>query len=114
MGSGLLMDAEGVTAAGSRQDLFLHHRRSVGQRLGERAHHLVDLGLADYQRRAESDDVAWHVAQDDPVMLRAANQIRGHASLRVEALLGRLVADELHRADQADAARLADPRMPAL
>ena len=47
-------------------------------------------------------------------MLRAAHQIRGHASLRIEALLGRLVSDELDRGDQADAARLANQRMSAV
>src|SRR6266576_1744321 len=112
MGSGLLISVE--DAAASRQPLFFHHRRSIGQRLGEATHHLVDLSLADYQGRAEGDDVAGHVAQDDPVMLRTAHQIRGHASLRVEALLGSLVADELHCADQADAARLTNQRMSAV
>src|ERR1700694_191916 len=114
MGSGLLIRAEWANAAVSRQAFFLDHRPGVVERLGEAAHHLVDLSLADYQGWAEGNDVAGHVAQDYTVMLRAANQIRGHTSLRVEALLGRLVADELQRADQADAARFANQRMLAV
>src|ERR1700682_638692 len=114
MGSESFMRAESASAGTSRQALFLYHPPGVVERLGEGAHHLVDLSLADYQRRAEGDDVAGHVAQDDPVLLRAAHQIRGHSSLGVEALLGRFVANELQRTDQADAARFANQRMPAV
>ena len=70
--------------------------------LPKQRHHLVDLGLADDQRRAERDDVARHVAQDRAVVLRAADQEGGDTRLRVEALLRRLVADELDGADEAD------------
>ena len=45
------------------------------------------------------------------MVLRAADQERGNARLRIEALLRRLVADDLDRADEADAARVADQRM---
>src|ERR1700676_106564 len=114
MGSESFMRAESANAATSRQALFLYHHPGIVERLGEAIHHLVDLGRADYQWRAEGDDVAGHIAEDDPVMLRAAHQIRGHTSLGVEALLGRFVANKLHRADQTEAARLANRRMPAV
>src|SRR5258708_35257646 len=91
--------------------LFLHHRPRIVERPAEAGHHLVDFGLADDQRRAEGDNVAGHVAQYRPVMLGAAYEIRGNTGLRVEALPGRLVADQLDRADKPDAARLADERM---
>src|SRR5438876_8213849 len=44
-------------------------------------------------------------------MLRAAHEMRGDAGSGIEALLGRLVADELDRADEPDAPRLAYQRM---
>src|SRR5438105_5646752 len=114
MGSELLIGAEWANAAASRQALFFHHNPGIVERFGEGAHHLVDLSFADYQRRAKGDDVAGHVAQDYAVMLRTADEIRGDTSLRVEALLARPVADEFHRADQADAARFSNQRMPAV
>src|SRR5438094_8951692 len=107
----LLMPCRGAGTRGSCELLFLHHRPCVVERPAEASHHLVDLGLADDQWRAEGDDVARHVAQYRPVMLGAAHEMRGDAGFGVEALLGRLVADELDRADQPDAPRLADERM---
>src|SRR5205823_12784825 len=95
----------------SREAFILHHRPRIVERPAEARHHLVDLGLADDQRRAEGDDVAGHVAQYRPVMLGAAHEIRGDARLRVEALLARLVADDLDRADPSNAPRVADERM---
>src|SRR6266498_223770 len=105
MGSVILM------APRSRETLFLHHRPRVVERLAKAGHHLVDLGLVDDQWWAEGDVITRHVAQYRPVMLCAAHEVRGHAGFRVEALLGRLVTDELDSADQPDAARLTDQRM---
>src|SRR3989442_13589927 len=107
----LLMPARGAGARASCELLFHHHFPCVVERPAEASHHLVDLGLADDQWRAEGDDVARHVAQYRPVMLRAAHEMRGDAGFGIEALLGRLVADELDRADQPDAPRPADHRM---
>src|SRR2546426_2530441 len=107
----LLMPARGAGARGSCELLFLHHCPCVVERPAEASHHLVDLGLADDQWRAEGDDVARHVAQYRPVMLRAAHEMRGDAGFGIEALLGRLVADELDRADEPDCAGVADQRM---
>ena len=45
------------------------------------------------------------------MVLGAAHKIRGDARLRVEALLARRVADDLDRADQSNAPRVADERM---
>src|SRR5678815_917273 len=95
----------------SREPFLSHHCPRVVERLVEARHHFVDLGLPDDQRRAERHDVARHAAQDQPVVLRAADQERSDGGLRIETLFGRLVADDLHRTDEADAARLADERM---
>src|SRR3982074_2946359 len=95
----------------SPESLFLDHRPCIVERPAEAAHQFVDFTLADDQRRTEGNDIAWHVTQYRPVVLRAAHEIRRDAGFGVEALLGRLIADELHGADQPDAARLADQRM---
>src|SRR5439155_11726314 len=97
---GSLMRAPSANPQCSYQPLFLHHSPRIVERPAEASHHLVELGLADDQGRTEGDHVAGHVAQYRPVMLGAAHEVGGDAGLRVEALLGRLVADELHRADQ--------------
>src|SRR3982074_1171922 len=102
MGSAPLMRAD------SPESLFLDHRPCIVERLAEAAHQFVDFTLADDQRRAEGDDIAGHVAQYRPMVLRAAHEISGDAGFGVEAMLGRLIADKLHGADQPDAARLAD------
>src|SRR6478736_7211424 len=94
-----------------REALLPNHRRRIVERLREPGEHLVDLAFADDQRRTERDDVARHVAQYHAVMLRAPDQERGNARLRIEALLRRLVADDLDRADQAHAPRVTDQRM---
>src|SRR5207249_7007676 len=85
---------------GSRETLFLHHRPGIVERFAEAAHHLIDFGVADDQRRAEGNDVAGHVAQYRTVVLRAANEMRRDAAFGIEALLGCLVADKLHGADE--------------
>src|SRR6266550_1165181 len=111
IGSRLFMSAPRAGTESSCEPLFLHHRPGIVERPAEARHHLVDLGLADDQRRAEGDDIARHVAQYCPVMLGAAHEMRGDAGFRVEALLGRLVADELDGSDEPDAARIADEWM---
>src|ERR1700694_2840138 len=108
MGSELLMRARRESAQRSCQALFPHHRPGIVERPAKTSHHLVDLGLADDQRRAEGDDIARHVAQYRPMVLGAAHEMRGDTGFRVEALLGRPVADELDCADKPDAARLAE------
>src|SRR5437764_9901932 len=90
----------------SDEPLLSHHRRRVVERLAEACEDLVDLAFADDQRRAERDDVAGHVAQNHAMVLRASDEVGANGSLRVEALLARLVAYELDRTDQADAARV--------
>src|SRR6185437_16722327 len=91
-----------------REPLCANHVSGVVERLPESREHLVDLTLLHDQRGAESHDVAGHVAQDHPVVLRASDEEGGDARLGIEALLGRLVAHDLDCADKADAAHIAD------
>ena len=86
------------------------HLRLV-QRPPQRVEHGVDLGAVDDQRRAQGDAVAADRPADQALLLGEARRLGADAELRVEALLGPLVAHQLQRADQADAARLADQRV---
>src|SRR5512142_2217995 len=88
----------------SGEPLFPHHRERVVESPREALEHRVDLGCGDDERRAERDDVAWHAAQDHAVVLRPAYEVRRDPGLRVEALLRRLVPDDLGSADQAEPA----------
>src|SRR5438046_9725315 len=71
----------------SRETSFLHHRRCIVERTAEAAHHLVDFGLGDDQRRAEGHIIARHVAQYRPADLRRVDEIRRDTGFRSETLL---------------------------
>jgi hypothetical protein len=68
---------------------------------------LADIRLIEDQRRAQRYGIAER-ADDESVRLRALAEIYAGPFGRIERRLGRLVADELEGADEADAAHLAD------
>src|SRR5690606_21975699 len=88
----------------------VHPLRGLFQRLAEALEKLVDLVLADDQRRAEGDGIT-QVAYDQAIGLAALEEVEADAAHRLEAGLGLLVGYQLHGRDQADPAHLADEGM---
>src|SRR5579862_662769 len=72
---------------------------------------LVDLGVGDDERRAEGDGIAGKRAHDEAVLAAQGFDHRADAQLRIKARFARLVLYQLERAEQADAAHVADERM---
>ena len=65
-----------------------------------------DLVFLDNQRRAEGHGVS-EVAGDEAVRLGSRRQVAADGAGGLEGALGALVGDQFHRAQQADAARVA-------
>ena len=67
----------------------------------------------DDERRTKRQGVAGKRAHDQALRFGEGDAARADALLRLERLLGALVADHLEAADEAEAARFADQRMLA-
>src|SRR5277367_4842404 len=88
----------------------LRRRRQPLQRPTESIEQIVDFSRGDDQRRAEGDDVADR-ADDQAFLVTEFGDLGPERAGRVERSLGSLVRHKLQRADQTDAARLADEGM---
>src|SRR5205085_11652401 len=100
----------GYLRALSHQSLLAGVGKAVVECTPQPLDQLVDLGFVNDQRRADRNRVA-HGADDDAVLERAVLNEIAKAALRIEPLLGRLVLGQLDRADETNAAGVADQRM---
>src|SRR5260370_16967716 len=78
--------ASGPRCSLGRHLALLDERQRIVEGLAEAGEKLVDLALADDQRRAHADIVA-HGAGDETVLLRALGEIGADAGLRLAGLL---------------------------
>ena len=88
----------------AERHLFLQVLNRVLKGFAEAVKKLVDLGLADDQRRAASDDVAGQRPHDEAVFLGTTSHERRCFLGDFKGLLCRLVLDDLQAPDQTHAA----------
>src|SRR5262245_1178303 len=101
------IDSSSMRPSASRRSATLHLREG----LVHASYRIIDLGRLDQHRRRHPDNVAVQAALSDEQMAPLAG-LHERRRLSLRGLLGLAVAHELDRLHEAQAAHLADQRVP--